>query len=71
MLMNENKKGIWITEKDAVCIIQLPGSFLRRSVESGNLKGLIKHLRVHPFKYLYNKIDLENYIYENPDLTEL
>ena len=67
----KGKNATWVTEKHAECIIQLPGSFLRRSVESGSLKGLIKHLRVHPYKYVYNKIDLENYIYENPELTEL
>jgi hypothetical protein len=65
------RNSTWVTEKHAECIIQLPGSFLRRSVESGSLKGLIKHLRIHPFKYVYNKTDLENYIYENPELAEL
>ncbi len=68
--MNE-KKARWVTEKYAEGIIQLPGSFLRRSVESGSLKTVVKHLRVNQYKYLYNKIDLENYIYENPELAEL
>jgi hypothetical protein len=67
----KQKQSTWVTEKHAECIIQLPGSFLRRSVESGTLKGLIKHLRTDQYKYLYNKIDLENYIYENPELADL
>jgi hypothetical protein len=67
----KERNATWVTEKHAECIIQLPGSFLRRSVESGSLKGLIKHLRINTYKYVYNKIDLENYIYENPELTEL
>jgi len=67
-----NKKATtWVTEKNAEGIIQLPASFLRRSVESGSLKAVVKHLRINQCKYLYNKTDLENYIYENPELTEL
>lgn len=61
----------WVTEKYAEGIIQLPGSFLRKSVESGRLKAVVKHLRINKYKYLYNKVDLENYIYENPELTGL
>jgi hypothetical protein len=69
--MNEKKNATWVTEKDAAYIIQLPGSFLRRSVEKGALKALVKFLRLRQYKYLYNKVDLENYIYENPELTDL
>jgi hypothetical protein len=69
--MKNIKNATWITEKDAERIMQLPGLFLRRSVESGALKGLIKFLRLPQYKYVYNKVDLENYIYENPGLTGL
>jgi hypothetical protein len=67
----KERNATWVTEKHAECIIQLPASFLRRSVESGTLKGLIKHLRINTYKYVYNKTDLENYIYENPELNGL
>ncbi|HEX2683604.1 MAG TPA: hypothetical protein VHL77_06715 [Ferruginibacter sp.] len=64
-------KTTWITEKHAENILQLPASFLRRSVVSGSLKGFIKYLRTMQHKYLYNKADLENYLYENPELIGL
>lgn len=68
--MNQ-KQSTWVTEKYAEGIIQLPGSFLRKSVESGSLKAVVKHLCINQCKYVYNKTDLENYIYENPELTGL
>ena len=66
-----NNNSTWTTEKHAECILQLPASYLRKSVESGSLKDVIKHMRLRTYKYLYNRVDLENYIYENPDLTGL
>ncbi|MBL7703333.1 MAG: hypothetical protein JNM14_13870 [Ferruginibacter sp.] len=68
--MNQ-KTQIWVTEKHAEGIMNLPGSFLRRSLESGSLKAVVKYLRINRQKYLYNKADLENYVYENSDLTEI
>ena len=68
--MNKSTNKIWVTERDAAGILQLPGSFLRRSVEKGALKAVVKFLR-RGYKYLYNKVDLENYIYENPELIGL
>ena len=67
----KDNRATWISEKHAENILQLPASFLRRSVVSGKLKGLIKYLRTMQHKYLYNKVDLENYLYENPELSGL
>jgi hypothetical protein len=68
--MNQ-KTTKWITEKHAESIMKLPGPFLRRSLESGSLKAVVKYLRFDDHKYLYNKADLENYIYENAELNGL
>ncbi len=61
MLLNERKN--WITEKEAAAIIQLPATFFRKLVLNGPLKGVVNYLKTKGYRY--NRMDIENYIFEN------
>ena len=61
--MVTKEKRTWITEKEAAELIQLPGKFFRKLVLKGPLKGVINYFKSKG--YLYNKVDLENYMFEN------
>ena len=61
----------WISERKAADMIKLPVSYLRKAVLAGSLKGLVKYLISRGYSYIYNKIDLANYMYENPNLAGL
>ena len=61
--MATKEKRTWITEKEAAELIQLPGKFLRKLVLAGPLKGVINCFKSKGYRY--NKVDLENYMFEN------
>jgi hypothetical protein len=61
----KEKNKTWITEKEAAEIIELPGKFLRKLVTAGSLKGVVNYFRSKRAAYRYNRIDLENYLFEN------
>ena len=61
--MATGEKKTWITEKEAAEIIQLPGKFLRKLVTAGSLKGVVNYFKSKGYRY--NKVDIENYIFEN------
>jgi hypothetical protein len=61
--MATTPKRTWITEKEAADLIQLPGKFLRKLVTAGSLKGVVNYFKSKGYRY--NKVDLENYMFEN------
>ena len=61
----------WITEREAARIIQLPGKFVRKLVTAGSLKGVVNYLKLKRDAYRYNKVELENYLFENSFLAGL
>ncbi len=63
MFMATTPKRTWITEKEAADLIQLPGKFLRKLVTAGSLKGVVNYFKSKGYRY--NKVDLENYMFEN------
>jgi hypothetical protein len=60
--MITNEKRTWITEKEAAELIQLPGKFFRKCA-GRSLKGVINYFKSKGYRY--NKVDLENYMFEN------
>lgn len=68
-MKKENKT--WITEREAAKIIQLPGKFVRKLVTGGSLKGVVNYFKSKRADYRYNKIELENYLFENSFLAGL
>lgn len=67
--MSTIEKKTWITEKEAAEIIQLPGKFFRKLVLEGPLKGVVNYFKTKGYRY--NKIELENYMFENSFLSGL
>lgn len=63
------EKRTWITEKEASELIQLPGKFFRKLVLAGPLKGVINYFKQKGYRY--NKVDLENYMFENSFFADL
>ncbi|MEO6722174.1 MAG: helix-turn-helix domain-containing protein [Ferruginibacter sp.] len=61
----KEKNKTWITEKEAAEIIQLPGKFVRKLVTAGSLKGVVNYFKSKRAAYRYNKVELENYLFEN------
>lgn len=69
--MTKNKKNNWLSEKEAATIIGLPTKFLRKLVIAGSLKGVVNYINSKRSKYLYNKVELENYMFEDYFLAGL
>lgn len=67
--MITKEKRTWITEKEAAELIQLPGKFFRKLVLQGPLNGVVNYFKSKGYRY--NKIDLENYLFENSFLVGL
>lgn len=65
------EKEDWVTEKEAAAIIELPATFFRQLVLKGSLKGVINYLIYRGKFYCYNKIDIENYIFEDSFFVRL
>ena len=63
--MSTSTKQIWLTEEETSAILQLPAHFIRKLVLTGSLKGVIGYIIPTAATYAYNKIDIENYIFED------
>ena len=69
--MKKKESKTWITEREAAQIIELPGKFFRKLVTEGPLKGVVNYFKSKRAAYRYNKIELENYLFENSFLAGL
>lgn len=69
--MSDNKKKTWITEEEAAAILELPAKFFRKLVLAGSLKGVINYLNSKRYSYRYNKVDIDNYMFEDSFLLGL
>ena len=69
--MSKKAQRLWITEIEAAAIIELPAKFFRKLVTEGSLKGVINYINSRRYSYRYNKVDFENYLYEDSSLTGL
>jgi hypothetical protein len=69
--MNRKKNSTYITEIEAARLIELPAKFFRKLVLYGSLKGVINYISSRRYSYRYNKVDFENYLYEDANFTEL
>ena len=69
--MTKIDKLNWVTEKEAAKIIELPPVFFRQLVTTGPLKGVVKYSINKVNNYHYNKIDIENYIFEDSFFARL
>ncbi|MDB5277485.1 MAG: hypothetical protein JWR61_2440 [Ferruginibacter sp.] len=69
--MTKTEKENWLTEKEAAAIIELPAAFFRQLVMTGPLKGVVNYLAYKSDRYRYNKIDIENYIFEDSFFARL
>jgi hypothetical protein len=69
--MKKRESKTWITEREAAQIIELPGKFFRKLVTEGPLKGVVNYFKSKRAAYRYNKIELENYLFENSFLAGL
>jgi hypothetical protein len=69
--MTKTQKENWLTEKEAAAIIELPGTFFRKLVLSSPLKGVVKYLTNKRNTYTYNRIDIENYMFEDSFFARL
>jgi hypothetical protein len=69
--MTKTEKENWLTEKEAAAIIELPARFFRQLVMTGPLKGVVNYLGDKSNSYRYNKIDIENYIFEDSFFARL
>lgn len=69
--MSKNETANWVTEDEAAAIMELPPSFFRNLVLTGSLKGVINYLGPKKETYCYNKIDIENYIFEDCFFTAI
>ena len=69
MFNKENED--WISEKEAAAIIQLPTDFFRKLVVGGSLKGVVNYSSSNDASYIYNKSDIDNYIFEDSFYCEL
>lgn len=69
--MTITEKQNWVSEKEAAAIIELPATFFRRLVLTGALKGVINYLIYRGKFYRYNKVDIENYIFEDSCFARL
>ena len=63
--MSRIEKRTWITEEEAAAIINLPGKFFRKLVLKGSLKGVINYINSRKYKYRYNRVDIDNYLFED------
>ena len=69
--MAKHNKNTWLTEREAATIIGLPAKFLRKLVIAGSLKGVVNYINSKRSKYKYNKVELENYMFEDYFLAGL
>ncbi len=69
--MTKTNKKNWVTEKEAAKIIELPPTFFRQLVTTGPLKGVVKYSINNLNSYHYDKIDIENYIFEDAFFARL
>jgi hypothetical protein len=58
----------WISEEEAAGIFGLTTRYFREAVTAKN-KFPIKYSRVSKKKILYNKADIDNWIYENSNMA--
>lgn len=65
--MYDQNLPIWIDETEAAGLIEYPPASFRKAVLRGSLKGVISHEKLNSKTYTYNKIELDNYIYETKD----
>ena len=63
--MSRIEKRTWISEEEAASIINLPGKFFRKLVLKGSLKGVINYINSRKYKYRYNRVDIDNYLFED------
>jgi hypothetical protein len=69
--MTKTEKENWLTEEEAAAIIELPATFFRQLVMTGPLKGVVHYLADNSKSYRYNKIDIENYMFEDSFFARL
>ena len=62
--MSDNQITIWISENEAAGLIEFHPGFLRKAVVKGSLKEVINYEKISANTYSYNKIDIDNYMYE-------
>ena len=64
IFMSKHTLSTWISETEAACLVEFAPEFFRRAVTKGSLKKVITYERLNSNTYSYNKIDIENYMYE-------
>ena len=69
--MSNQPNTNWITENEAARLIEFPPEFFRKAVIKGALKKVINYAKLSSNTYSYNKIDIDNYIYETKYAYEL